>query len=262
MRLLTWFSQLDQGLLELGIIRKIRKKRAVDFEAQLRKRHKEAEKQHRRDERRRIADQRDEIKRLQALERAENKQEVRRRQEAEIQLKHARRLARDEQRIARANRKLNEFVHRGVARDSAHRARRQKKAQKELEDAKEKGRDTLVNLEGEGSKFKLWLAPKRAMAEAKLPTGYGVFGLTCAQHERLDDLGVQTPIQQPDYTRQVRLDVTPQSNGSKSTRSAAAVKAREERAAELKRVRDLEGHPLPIKLNFDALPAAKRARGK
>lgn len=248
LRLLEWRESLDPDLLEHGIIQKIRKKRVTPFHIQMRRRREEAEKQKRREDRRALKDARAEIKHLQMLERAENKEEVRKRIEQEIAAKAERRRKKDAERFVRAKKHLKDSVDKLIADAKAKKERKQKEAQERLEKAQKYGRNTIVHFGHEGSeqnmKFTMFIAPPKPEKPVVAPAlpkrnGYGVCELSWSQHERLDKYGVATPVEQADPYKRVKLDIEPTSNGIRSTRGASAVKKREE--AELKRAREEKG---------------------
>ena len=193
-----------------------------------------------------MRDQRAEIKQLQAIERAENKEEARKRVEAEIAAKKQRRHQRDVARIERANRRLTTSVNKHMARARATKERQQQKARKRLDNAQKYGRSTIVHFgekdeNGQQSlKLTMYIAPpkpKKPSAAPKLPqrSGYAIYNLTCEQHEKLDKYCIQTPIQQPDPYKRLKMAVTPTSNGARATRSSAAVNERREAEAKRKR---------------------------
>ena len=247
LRLLEWRECLDPNLLQQGIIQKIRKKRVTPFHIQMRRRQEEAEKQKRRNDRRAMKDARAELKHLQAVERAENKEETRKRIEQEIAAKAERRRLRDQQRVGRANMKLNDAIKRSVAAAKAKKERQQQRAQTKLANAQKYGRSTIVHFGGDGeddcTKLTLFVAPPKPakqIAPSRLPrrNGYAVCEMSCEQHERLDKYGVSTPLEQADPYKRVTLDLEPASNGIRSTRGAMAVKLRAERVAEEKHGRE------------------------
>lgn len=265
LKLLAWRDALDPDLLDQGIIQVVRKKRATPFHIQMRRRKEAADKVTRREARRKMADARAEIKHLQAIERAENKEEARKRVEVEIKAKKERRRVRDENRIQRANRKLTCSINKVMQRARATKERAQEKARKRLATAQKYGKSTLVHFGGteeDGStstKFTLFVAPPRPEKESKAPklperNGYAVFNLSCQQYERLDKHGIETPVEMSDPYKRVSVDLPPQSNGTKSTRGAAALRARQEREAALKRERDDNGSlpmpPLKVRLRL------------
>jgi hypothetical protein len=267
LRLLEWREGLDKDLLECGIIQKIRKKHETPFHIQMRRRREESEKQRRRDARRALKDARAELKHLQAIERAENKEEARKRFAEQLAAKVERRRGRDSERIGRANKKLNDSIKKHVADAKAKKERKQQRAREQLANAQKYGRNAIVHFggdeEGASTKFTLFIAPpkpEKPVVPPRLPkrNGYAICELSCEQHERLDKYGVPTPLEQADPYKRVTLDLEPASNGTRSTRGAAAVKLRKEREDALKRQRDADA-TLPSGEGGEASPA-KRAR--
>ena len=256
LRLLAWRDALDPDLLDQGIIQVVRKKRVTAFHIQMRRRQELADKATRRDQRRKMQDARAEIKHLQAIERAENKEEARQRFEAEVAAKKERRIVKDEKRVERCNHKINTSIRRYLDKAKRTKERTQEKATKRLAHARKTGRSTLVHFgdteDGEQStKFTLFVAPpkpEKPSSAPKLPErkGYALYALTAEQFERLDKHGIETPIEMADPYNRVRMEVEPASNCVRSTRGASAVKEREKRDAELKRERDdNESLPMP-----------------
>ena len=262
--LLEWRKSIDFKLLqETGIVRKIRKKRDVDFATQLARRQEHNAKMQRREERRRLADERADAKARWAIERAENKEEARKRQRERIEAKQKRRRERDEKRIDRVSKALTSRANRIMKNAKDKRDKALAKCEEKLANAQKCNRSACVNVVDDDSgslKLRMFLAPPKAPKQAPkrvvaMPTGYACYDLSVTKLETFDKAGVMPEaLLRSDPYKVVRLGVVPTSNGARSTRSSAAVNKRT-------RERDAEG---PLKLtipNPDAPASAeKRAR--